>query len=46
MNHAHHIHNHANHLDHMILCCVVGIGIGTLAVWGYNKIKQNKNHNP
>ena len=23
-----------------------GGGIGTLAVWGYQKIKENKNHNP
>ncbi|QIN97132.1 hypothetical protein [Synechococcus phage S-H25] len=43
--------NHANHssLEHfaiMIVCCIVGVGIGTLAVWGYNKIKDSKNHNP
>jgi len=30
----------------MFLCCLAGIGIGTLAVWGYQQIKNNKNHNP
>ncbi len=30
----------------MLLCCLAGFGIGTLAIWGYNKIKENKNHNP
>jgi len=30
----------------MLICCIVGIGIGTLAVWGYKKIKENKDHNP
>jgi hypothetical protein len=34
------------HIIHMLLCCIAGLGIGTLAVWGYQKIKQNKNHNP
>ena len=41
-----HDHNTYTHLIHMLLCCLAGIGIGTLAVWGYNQIKNNKNHNP
>jgi hypothetical protein len=44
MNHTD--HTFYEHLFHMFLCCVAGLGIGTLAVWGYQKIKQNKNHNP
>ena len=35
-----------HHIEHMIICCLVGIGIGATAIWGYNKIKQNKDHNP
>jgi len=35
-----------HHLGHMIICCVVGVGAGALIVWGYNKVKGNKNHNP
>ena len=27
----------------MFVCCLVGLGIGSLAVWGYTKIKENKN---
>jgi len=30
----------------MFFCCIAGLGIGTLAVWGYQKIKENKSHNP
>ena len=44
MNHAD--HSTFEHLIHMFFCCIAGIGIGTLAVWGYQKIKDNKNHNP
>jgi hypothetical protein len=44
MNHAD--HSTFEHIIHMFLCCIAGLGIGTLAVWGYNKIKQNKDHNP
>ena len=35
-----------HHLHHMIICCLIGLGIGATAVWGYNQIKSNKNHNP
>jgi hypothetical protein len=43
-----HNHDHSTciHLIHMLVCCLVGLGIGSLAVWGYTKIKENKNHNP
>jgi hypothetical protein len=44
MNHAD--HTTFEHIIHMFLCCLAGLGIGTLAVWGYQKIKENKNHNP
>ena len=44
MNHAD--HSTFEHIIHMLLCCIAGLGIGTLAVWGYQKIKENKNHNP
>ena len=44
MNHAD--HSTFEHLIHMLLCCIAGLGIGTLAVWGYTKIKESKNHNP
>ena len=35
-----------HHFIHMIVCCIVGIGIGALGFTIYNKIKENKNHNP
>jgi hypothetical protein len=44
MNHAD--HTTYEHIIHMLLCCLAGLGIGTLAVWGYTKIKESKNHNP
>jgi hypothetical protein len=44
MNHAD--HSTYEHIIHMLLCCIAGLGIGTLAVWGYQKIKESKNHNP
>jgi hypothetical protein len=44
MHHAD--HSTLEHVFHMLLCCLAGFGIGTLAIWGYNKIKENKNHNP
>ena len=39
-------HTTLEHVIHMILCCIAGLGIGAVAIWGYNAIKNNKNHNP
>ena len=39
-------HTTLEHVYHMLLCCIAGLGIASLAVWGYNAIKTNKDHNP
>jgi len=35
-----------HHFIHMIVCCIVGIGIGAAGIWVYNKVKDSRNHNP
>ena len=39
-------HHGWEHVIHMIICCIIGVGIGTALVYGYNKIRENKDHNP
>ena len=44
--HIHNVSAHFLHLIHMFICCITGLGIGFLAIFGYKKSKENKNHNP